>query len=320
MGHHHHHKNYYSILNIPKNASEEDIKKAYRHLALKHHPDKNGDKKNPDDAFRNICEAYEVLIDSKKRIDFDKTCGPEIKKSAKQRHGTDIRLSLKITVNDLANEAPKNIQTTRLVHCPNCNGTGSKTKSLTQCNKCSGTGLDMISIVMGAKKYCAVCKGFGNYVETSNCGTCLGTGLISENITRSIKIPREYTPTLLIPGSGNFSVGSNIPGNLIIVLEIEKSSPYTIDGKNIRGHLKISPPQAVLGDIIFLDIYGNPIKVIIPPGIKHHEIIEVEKAGIIKNNKKGNLILKVFIETQIKLSEEERKLYTQLLKLEKGFI
>ena len=158
MGHHHHHhKNYYSILNIAKGASEEDIKKAYRHLAMKHHPDKNRDKTGTDEAFKNICEAYEVLIDPQKRTNFDKIDVNDIKKSARQRHGTDIRLSLKITVNDLANESVKNIQTVRMVHCSHCSGTGSISKSLAPCTRCNGSGMDMISAVMGSKKYCSTC-------------------------------------------------------------------------------------------------------------------------------------------------------------------
>ncbi len=101
---------------------------------------------------------------------------------------------------------------------------------------------------------------------------------------------------------------------------MKKTSNYEVDGGNIKGPLKISPAQAVLGDIIFLDIFGDAVKVELPAGTKHGEVLEKAGAGITKGNKKGSLFLKVIIDIPKKISEEEKKLYTQLLKLQKGFL
>jgi len=315
----HNEKNYYSLLNLDPTASKEDIKKAYRVLALKHHPDKNKEKIN-EGVFRDIHEAYEVLSNSKKRIEFDKKNNRDIKGSARSRRGTDIHLSLKITVEDLANETLKKIQTSRWVHCKKCFGTGSKTEELSICWGCGGRGYDRVSLVMGVKKYCQICKGYGNFSKEPYCTECSGSGLIRETIIRPLRIPKEFNANITIPQSGNYSLGTNKPGDLIVAFDLEKSKSYTIEGQNIKGHLKICPPQAVLGDILYLDIFGKPVKVIIPAGIKHKETLEVEKAGIVKGNRKGNLLLKIDIDTESKLSKEEKDLYLKLLKLKKKYI
>ena len=313
-------KNFYSILELDPAATQEDIKKAYRKLVMKCHPDKNHGKENIE-IFRNVTEAYEVLTDPVKKESYDKKFSKnDNRKAIKHRHGTNITISLKITVNDIANESIKNIMTTRQVHCPDCAGTGCASKHLSHCAKCSGTGIDLVSSVMGQKKVCLVCKGFGNFPENPNCKKCQGTGLISENFTRQIKIPRDFLPSLLIPKSGNLPQGGDAPGDLIILLIVEKTTGLEIEGRNIKGPLIISPCQAVLGDIIFMDVFGNPVKIVIPAGTKHGDTIQKEDSGISKGNKKGSLILKVIIDIPKKISDEEKSLYTQLLKIQKGYL
>jgi curved DNA-binding protein len=144
--------------------------------------------------------------------------------------------------------------------------------------------------------------------------------LINGTQNRQIKISRDFQPLIFIPQSGNYTIGNSIPGNLNINLIVEKTGTYEVEGKNIKGHLKISPAQAVLGDIIFLDIFGDPVKIVVPPGTKHGETLEKENAGVSKGNKKGSLFLKVTIDIPKKISNEEKNLYTQLLKLQKGYL
>ena len=305
-------KNYYSILSIPEDSSEEDIKRAYHKLAMRHHPDKNSGKKS--DTFNEIQEAYDFLIIRQ----YPKKTAR--KSSTRPRKGTDISISLKINVSDIANESVKNIITSQLTHCPDCNGTGCTSKILTFCHACNGTGIDMVSSIMGPKKFCNVCKGYGNYQKNPDCKKCRGTGLITGNINRQIKISRNFQNLIVIPQSGNYSIGESIPGNLNITLLVEKTSNYEVEGRNIKGPLKISPSQAVLGDIIFIDVFGDPVKIVIPAGTKHGETLEKENAGISKGNKKGSLLLKVSLDIPKIVSDEEKKLYSQLLKLQKGFL
>ena len=307
--------NYYTALGIPSDASEEVIKKAYRQLAMKYHTDKN---KGTGDIFNQITEAKNILLDPLLRKNHDKNLRINTTKAIRQRHRTNINISLKITVLDIASETIKHIITSRQTHCPDCAGTGCLSKALTLCSKCNGTGIDLIASVMGQKKLCSLCKGFGDFPENPNCRRCGGTGLIPENINRQLKISRDFQPNLIIHGSGNFPQGGNVPGDLLITLIMEKTGTFEIDGKNIRGLLKLSPAQSVLGDILFLDVFGTPVKVVVPAGIKHGDTIK-EKAGVIKGSKK-DLILKAYIDIPKRISEEEKKLYTQLLKLQKGFL
>ena len=236
------------------------------------------------------------------------------------RKGSDVTISLKIGVADIAAETVKNLQTSRLTHCPDCAGTGCSSKALTFCRECNGTGIDVVSAIMGPKKFCGSCKGYGNYPDNQNCKKCQGTGLIPGNITRQIKISREYQPQIIIPQSGNYPLGEGVPGNLNINLIVEKTHSFEVEGKNIKGSLKISPAQAVLGDIIFIDVFGDPIKINLPAGTKHGTSLEKENAGITKGNKKGSLYLKVSIDIPKKITDEEKNLYTQLLKLQKGYL
>lgn len=310
-------KNFYSILNTPEDSSIDDIKVAYRKLAMRFHPDKNQGKASKE--WEDIQEAYEALNNPVSRSAYDKR---NVKKNtpARIRRGTDLNVSLKISVSDIANEALKNIVSFRQVHCPDCKGTGCTSQVITHCPKCNGSGIDVISAVMGAKKYCSLCKGFGDFQEEPNCKRCKGTGLVGVSFNRQIKISKNFQPAITIPQSGNYAIGSSIPGDLNIALIVEKTSPFEISGKDIKGHLKISPAQAVLGDIIFLEVFGDPVKISIPSGIKHGETIEKENAGVSKGNKRGSLILKVTIDIPKKISDEEKNLYTQLLKLQKGFL
>jgi len=311
--------NYYSILDIPNDASEDAINKAFRKLAFKFHSDKSHDPKT-DPLFNAIVEAKTNLLDPILRKNHDKSLKTTPTRAARQRHGTNINLNLKVAVSDIAVESIKNIMTTRQTHCPDCNGTGCTIKAMTACYKCNGTGIDLISAVMGPKKACSVCKGYGDYPEMPDCKRCKGSGLIPENITRQIKIARDFQPTFTIPRSGNLPQGNGIPGDLIVTFLVEKTSTYEIDGKNIKGQLKISPAQAVLGDIIFLDVFGNVIKINLPAGAKHGDTLEKENAGVTKGNKKGSLLLKIFIDIPKRITDEERRFYTQLLKLQKGYL
>lgn len=299
---------YYTTLGVDRNASDEDIKKAYRLLILKFHPDKNN---SDGEKFREIQEAYDILKDPTKRFQYDSTIKPP--KAERIRRGTDIKISLKITVVDISNEITKNIKTRRYTHCLECSGTGCSSKTLTLCPKCNGGGVDLVSLIMGPKQMCSLCKGFGNYQHKPDCKKCKGTGLILEDIVRQIKLSRNFQTSIIIPNSGNYPLGSGLVGNLIVNFSVEKSHNLEIDGKNIKGPIKLSPAQAVLGDIIFLDVFENMVKIVVPPGIKHGETIE-------KDYKKGSLILKVSIDIPKEITEEEKILYTKLLKLQKGYL
>ena len=238
-------RTHYDVLGIPENASEEAIQKAYRKKALEHHPDKKG---NPE-TFQGISEAYEVLHDPKKRKDYDQSNKPPVRvsnKVARVRKGPDLRLLLPIKTDDIVNETIKNIVTTRSIHCPTCHGSGAR--EMIKCPKCNGSGIDIISTVMGPKKFCNACKGYGDVPDGPSCKKCDGTGLISEKITRSLKITRSISlPFVTVfSGSGNFMAGGGSPGDLFIEFWSEEKSLYKIDGLDVKGSLSLKDRKSVV--------------------------------------------------------------------------
>lgn len=321
--------NYYSILNVPEDASSDDIKKAYHRIARKLHSDKNPLKHRDNDPnateeFRNATDAYTALSDPKKREKHDKELHPIVRVSTRKRtrRGSDIRVYLVVRASDIVSESLKHISTIRNGLCSDCKGTGVENGILIKCPKCNGSGIDVVSSVMGPLKYCSLCKGYGDISEGPPCKKCGKSGVLPEKIIRSIHLSRDtklpYTITL--PGSGNYMLGGGDPGNLLVEISIEKDSLYQIEGKDVKGKISINPAQAVLGDIIFIDVFGDVVKVPIPAGTQYGDIIKVENAGIERDGYRGLLVLKVDIDIPKIISDQEKDLYLQILKLQKGYL
>jgi molecular chaperone DnaJ len=309
------------LLNIPEKSSTEDIGKAYRKAALKCHPDVTHDE-STEGQFKELTEAYEILKDTAKREHYDKSIMPAAKTAARVRRVTDIQIFLKITVDDISQERTKNISTTRKAPCQSCSGTGSTTRRMVPCQKCGGSGIDIVSSVMGPKKFCQECKGFGNRPENAGCRKCGGSGIMPEKIVREIKIRRDFSPTVTVTASGNYPAEcgpGGIYGNLIVSLGVENGKKFEVDGKDIKGSHSVSPAQAILGDAVLLDVFGYVVRLDIPPGTKPNQILSKEKAMTV-NNKEKTLRVKILIDipSPDELSDEETELYKKLLTLRRG--
>jgi molecular chaperone DnaJ len=224
-----------------------------------------------------------------------------------------------VTAEEIAKQISKHIEITRIVPCGVCNGTGAQARALIKCPKCGGNGIDVVASVMGEKKFCSGCGGYGTVQPDRNCKSCEGKGLLTVKVRKEIKLSKKFTlEQISFPREGHFVLGSETPGNLVIKPILEKKSPFEVDGKNIRGKARISPAQAVLGDIYYVDVFGEMIKIEIKPHTKDGAIIELKDKGVQKGKSRGALILKVIIEIPNKITEEERKLYDQLLSIQKG--
>jgi DnaJ-class molecular chaperone len=319
--------NYYSILELPEDASEEDIQAAYRKLARTMHPDKDPKKHRDIDPsatgkFRDVIEAYKILRDPIKKEKHDRDLHNTVKVSARKRRGSDVQVHLTVRADDIIIESLKHISTIRNGLCLSCNGTGTEARILSKCPKCNGSGIDVVSSVMGPKRFCSLCKGYGNIPQGHPCKNCGGQGVKPEKIIREIKLSREakIPYTIVLQGSGNYMLGGKNPGNLLVEINIEKDSLFQIEGRDVKGKISISPAQAVLGDIIFIEVFGDAVKVPIPAGTQYGDTIRRENSGIEKDGYRGSLILKVEIEIPKEISEQEKDLYTQLLKFQKGFL
>jgi molecular chaperone DnaJ len=305
---------YYQILGVSPKATQNQIKRAFHRLAKKYHPDKNANAVN---LYASISQAYEILHNPQTRKTYDQETH-NLPQAARQRKGNDIKITLRISPIDLISEQQKSIRTTRLVPCADCNGTGSPQRELPLCPTCNGSGYDIISSIVGEKKFCKNCRGYGTIHSLKRCCTCNGRGLTEEVIRRTIKLsaldPIEY----VIVGSGNYAFGGQIAGDLRIVTELVEDPIFKIKNGNIIGRIDITPAQAVLGDKVYLQIYDKTELIVIPPRVFQGAVLEIKGAGINRKKNCGSLILKVQIIIPSEISVQEQVLYEKLLQIQKG--
>jgi len=297
----------HEILGVPIDASKEDIKRAYRHIAHSFHPDKN---KNPEASsiFTKATKAYDNLIAIREAT-------PGRSSGQKNRRGQDIKVSLTATLDEIVKGSKRHITTTRKGKCNKCGGTGSEQKKTKTCSYCNGSGFQGMALVMGQKKACILCNGSGIIPEGNKCNSCSGTGIANETIHKEVAIG-PFSERMLIHGSGNYCINGDY-GNLIIEIYRDKHPLYTIHGLNINGELTISPAQAVIGDKVYMNVFGTREEVIIPPGIQNNSFVEKPNAGIKFGDKQGWLKIKIKITIPPVVSAEERNHYEQILKIEK---
>ena len=303
--------NYYDLLGIQSDASIEEIKRAYRKLASKTHPDKDK-KPDADVRFRSLQEAYETLKDEAKRKQYNNQIGQPV-----PIRGKDLKVSIEVNIEEVIKGVKKTISLTRKTLCPLCNGTGSTNKTRKKCNCCGGKGLRGYDLLLGKRKKCPICAGTGSIPDGNECPDCKGKALILETFKHTIKL-RPLTETYIIPNLGHYSIGLKNPGDLNIDLIIYQNPAYSVHGLNVFGKINISPAQAIIGDIIPIIIFGRKIQVKIPPGIQNNSTIHKESGGICFEGKTGSLRLKVNIVFPIALSNEEKELYQKILDIERN--
>jgi len=298
----------YKVLNVPHDASQDDIKKAYRKIALKAHPDK---RKGGSEEFRNATEAYSTLKNPEIRKAYDAIITPP---QHKKHHGSDLSVTLKVKIEDFINGAERVIRVTRKGLCHACVATGSIEKKSSLCPACGGSGYDSISIILGPKKCCRKCSGYGTIPEGDRCRVCSGTGLVDETLQHNIKL--NPLRGIVIKGSGNYLTPNGSPGNLIVELDQTKDRLYSRHGMDLKRLIQISPARAVLGGKIPINVFGRSIELAIPSGSQNGVEIEIKDAGISYENRQGNLSVKIEVLTPNIVTKEEYDLYNKLLELE----
>lgn len=307
-------KNYFETLGVSINATSEEIKRAYRKLSIKYHPDKNPGDKESEAKFHEMKEAYEILSDQNKRAKFQKSFIKK-KKDKNLRRGKNLKIAIKADIEDVIFQRKRTISVLRNGKCFDCNGTGSKSKSLKKCNFCNGTGLQGFALALGNTKKCLNCDGAGFYPEGNKCAKCKGTGLYKEVISKEIQF-NPLSEFYTLKGSGNH-IFCGEPGDLFVDLHIYQSYRYTVKGLNVFGDIKITPVQAILGDVIKLAVFNKILKLEIPAGIQGGNIVNIDKGGIDYKDKTGHFRGKIIIEIPQIITQEEKKLYQKIMKLEK---
>ena len=262
-------RDYYDILGVSKSASADEIKKAYRKLAIKYHPDKNPDDKAAEDKFKEAAEAYEVLSNAEKKQRYDQFGhagagqggfgggagnmnmedifsqfgdifgggggspfdsffggGQSTRGGRRVARGSNLRIKVKLTLEEIAKGVEKKIKVNKQVVCQSCSGSGAKDKSsVSTCRTCGGSGAvrrvtNTILGQMQTTSTCPTCNGEGSEI-TAKCGTCHGEGLSRGEETISIQIPAGVSEgmQLSMSGKGNAAPRGGVPGDLIILIE-----------------------------------------------------------------------------------------------------
>lgn len=323
-------KDYYSILGIDRNATKEEIKKAYRKLALLHHPDKNPDDPNSSEKFNSISEAYEVLSDESKRKNYDSPGGfgdfnfeYSFWDSRKSYRGADERIKgnnisvyISLTLEEIHQGCKKRFNIYRKGKCQPCSGTGSDGGSLNTCSTCKGEGFytTVSRTVFGeiqTKNSCYTCGGQGK-VPKNPCRNCSGSGAVRVEETLEMKIPRGSVGgvSFSVTGKGDY-LKNGIPGDAIVTVEEFVHPTYKRDGINLIASKSITFKEACLGTEVFVDnLKGGEFKIRIPEGTSPGKIFRLPGKGIPEFNGdiSGDILVKVDLVVPKDLNEKQKEL------------
>lgn len=336
-------RDYYEILGVNKTATAEEIKKAYRKVAIQFHPDKNPGNKEAEEKFKEAAEAYEVLSDETKRAQydrfghsrpggggyqhhemnmedifsqfgdifgggspFDSFFGGGGGGRSRQRKGSNLRIKLKLTLDEIANGVEKKIKVNRLTvaegvtfkTCPTCQGTG-------QVRKVVNTMLGQ----MVSASTCATCNGAGQSIDKRPPGVD-SSGLVSKEDVISVKIPAGVADgmQLSMAGKGNEAPGGGIPGDLLILIEESEDKQLKRDGSNLIYDLHISFVDAALGTSVEVPSIGGKVRIKIDPGTQSGRILRLRGKGLKDLNGYGTGDQLIYINVWVpkKLTADEK--------------
>lgn len=355
-------RDYYDVLGVAKSASADEIKKAYRKLAIKFHPDKNPDDKNAEEKFKEAAEAYEVLSNTEKKQRYDQFGhagmggaagggygggmnmedifsqfgdifggggspfdsffgGGQQRGGRKVAKGSNLRIKVKLSLEEIANGAEKKIKVNKQVACKTCDGSGAKDKSsVNTCQTCGGTGAvrRVTNTILGQMQTtatCPTCHGSGQQI-TSKCNACHGEGTTRGEETITINIPAGVSEgmQLSMAGKGNAAPNNGIPGDLIILIEELPHETLKREGNNIVYDLYVSIVDAALGASVEVPTIDGKAKIKIEPGTQSGKLLRLKNKGLpeINSYRRGDQIVHVSIWTPKALNAEERALLEKL--------
>ncbi len=346
-------KDYYAILGVPRDATQEEIKRAYRKLALKYHPDRNPGNKEAEEKFKEISEAYEVLSDPEKRAIYDsygysglKSSGYrgfedisdifktfsdifeeffdfsfEEKPHTRPRDGADLSYEVVLDFEDLFEDKKVALEVEKFDVCDVCKGLGyDPQKGVKNCDVCNGKGRVTYTEGFFRISYtCPDCKGRG-VVYVAHCEKCKGSGKVWKKKKLEVIIPAgiEDGSILRIPKEGEPGLFGGRPGDLFLRVKIKPHRYFYREKNNVIAQLRINFISAILGDKIKIPYFGEELEIEIPPGIQSGEEIIVKGKGLpdVKTKKRGDLILKVQVELPKKISKEGEELLKKFAEVE----
>lgn len=354
-------RDYYDILGVSKSADEQEIKKAYRKMAVKYHPDKNPGDKAAEESFKEAAEAYEVLSNPEKRARYDRfghqgmggAAGGQggfgggmsmedifsqfgdifgnsgfggfgfggQQQGRRVNKGTNLRIKVKLSLEEIANGVEKKIKVNKFVACKPCTGTGAERgSSFNTCPTCNGAGrvtriTNTILGQMQTASTCPSCNGEGRTI-TNKCKSCSGDGIVREEEVISINIPAGVGEgmQLNVAGKGNAAPRGGIPGDLLVSIEELEHTELKRDGNNLYYDLYINFADAVLGTSVEIPTLEGKAKFKIDAGTQSGKVFRLRGKGLPEVNSyhRGDLLVDVNIWTPQNLSSEEKALMEKI--------
>ena len=351
-------RDYYEVLGVDKNASANDIKKAYRKLAIQYHPDKNPGDKEAEEKFKEAAEAYGVLSDPDKKARYDQFgfeglggaggaggfsgAGMDINdifsmfgdifggrggfggfsgfggggssRPAKFR-GSDQRVKVKLTLQEIANGVTKKFKLKKYVPCTHCNGSGAENGAVETCPECKGTGRvartqQSIFGMMQTEVACPHCNGQGKIIK-NKCKHCNGDGIVMGEEIVEVNIPAGVYEgmQLSMRGKGNAGKHNGIPGDLLILVEEEKHPTLVRDENDLIYSLLLDIPTAALGGFAEIPTIDGKAKVTIDPGTQPGKVLRLRGKGLpsINGYGKGDIVVNISVYIPEELSRDEKK-------------
>ena len=347
-------RDYYEILGLARDASPEDVKKAYRRLAHQHHPDKNPGDRSAEERFKEISESYEILGNPEKRQAYDQfgAAGPgrgfdgfggfesgfgsifddifegffggRTGRSGRgAQRGADLRYNLGIRFEEAALGVEKEIIVPRLETCHLCRGSGARAGSQpVVCRACRGTGqLRFSQGFLTVSQTCGQCRGQGRVVDHP-CPNCKGLGQVKAERTLTVKIPAgvETGTRLKLAGEGEAGVRGGPPGDLYVVITVQQHPIFARHGDDLTCEVPISFSQAALGTQIEIPTISARATLKIPPGSQTGTEFRIKGKGFpnLRGYGRGDLIARIFVEVPAHLTAKQRDLLEQYARLENG--
>ncbi len=338
-------RDYYEVLGVEKGADAKSIKKAYKRLAMKHHPDRNKDnKEQAEEKFKEIQKAYAILSDDQKRQAYDQFGHAGVDGSAgaggfgggnpfggggfgdifgdifgggghqqPDNRGSDLRYDLEIELKEAAEGTTVKVRIPKNEKCDTCSGTGAKPgTSVSTCGACGGSGqVQMQQGFFAVQRPCPTCSGTGQKIE-SPCGTCRGQGVVRKQKTLSVKIPAgvDTGNRIRLSGEGEAGTRGGPNGDLYVEVHVKPHPIFERDGNDLYCEVPIDFATAALGGSIEVPTLGGKLKIKIPAGTQTGKQFRLRGKGItaIRHGGAGDLICQVKLETPVNLSKKQKEL------------
>jgi molecular chaperone DnaJ len=344
-------RDYYDVLGVSRDAGDAELKKAYRRLAMKHHPDRNPDDSVAEEKFKEAKEAFEVLGDSQKRAAYDRFGHDGVSNSAsgggggfgggadfsdifgdvfgdifgggggrsrsRARGGADLQYNLQLTLEESVAGLEKTLKIPTQVSCGQCSGSGAKpgTKPVT-CDTCNGMGqVRMQQGFFSVQQTCPTCRGSGEKISDP-CNKCRGTGRVQEQKTLSVKIPAgvDNGDRIRLSGEGEAGEKGAPAGDLYVMVQVKEHAIFERDDDDLLCTVPIDIITASLGGELEVPTLTGKVNLKIPAGTQSDKVFRLRGMGVkpVRNTANGDLLCRMQIEVPVNLTSEQKELFEKI--------